>query len=51
MHRDTAILQAGYRPTDERGPFLNGPQFSSTYVAPEDGDERASTYGRFQNPT
>jgi cystathionine gamma-lyase len=51
MHRDTAILHAGYRPTKERGPFLNGPQFSSTYVAPEDGDERALTYGRFQNPT
>lgn len=51
MHRDTAILHAGYRPRNEHGPFLNGPQFSSTYVAPEGGDECALTYARFQNPT
>jgi cystathionine gamma-lyase len=51
MHRDTTILQAGYRKTGEEGPFLHGPQFSSTYTAPGDPARHALTYGRFQNPT
>lgn len=51
MHRDTAILHAGYHATDSEGPFLNGPQFSSTYTAPGDPSRHALTYGRFQNPT
>lgn len=51
MHRDTAILHAGYRRTDEDGPFLNGPQFSSTYTARGEPSAHQLTYGRFQNPT
>ena len=51
MHRDTAILNAGYRPIDAEGPFLNGPQFSSTYTAPGEPTGHSLTYGRFQNPT
>ncbi|HET9333120.1 MAG TPA: cystathionine gamma-lyase [Gemmatimonadota bacterium] len=51
MHRDTMILHAGYRPTREGGPFLAGPQFSSTYTAPGDPSQHDLTYGRFQNPT
>ena len=51
MHRDTAILHAGYRSSDSEGPFLNGPQFSSTYTAPGDPATHALTYGRFHNPT
>ncbi|MGH7711350.1 MAG: cystathionine gamma-lyase [Gemmatimonadaceae bacterium] len=51
MHRDTIILHAGYRAMRESGPFLLGPQFSSTYTAPGDPGEHAFTYGRFGNPT
>lgn len=51
MHRDTAILHAGYRSTDSEGPFLNGPQFSSTYTAHGEPGRHSFTYGRFQNPT
>lgn len=51
MHRDTAILHAGYRSTDSEGPFLSGPQFSSTYTARGEPSEHSLTYGRFQNPT
>jgi cystathionine gamma-lyase len=51
MHRDTAILHAGYRPTGEAGPFLLGPQFSSTFTTPGEPAQHALTYGRFQNPT
>jgi len=51
MHRDTTILHAGYRDPTLPGPFLNGPQFSSTYAAPGDPAQHAFTYGRFQNPT
>jgi cystathionine gamma-lyase len=51
MHRDTAVLHAGYRSHDAEGPFLNGPQFSSTYTAPGDPADHALTYGRFHNPT
>jgi cystathionine gamma-lyase len=51
MHRDTLIVHAGYRRNTEPGPFLAGPQFSSTYTAPGDPAEHALTYGRFHNPT
>ena len=51
MQRDTMILQAGYRPSREAGPFLAGPQFSSTYTAPGEPSQHDLTYGRFHNPT
>ncbi|MBI2828837.1 MAG: cystathionine gamma-lyase [Acidobacteria bacterium] len=51
MHRDTLIVHAGYRKSTEPGPFLSGPQFSSTYTAPGDPSRHALTYGRFHNPT
>jgi cystathionine gamma-lyase len=51
VHRDTRIVHAGYRKTGEPGPFLAGPQFSSTYTSPGDPAAHALTYGRFHNPT
>jgi cystathionine gamma-lyase len=51
MHRDTLIVHAGYRKSTEPGPFLSGPQFSSTYTSPGDPSQHALTYGRFHNPT
>jgi cystathionine gamma-lyase len=51
MHRDTAILKAGYKAATEAGAFLAGPQFSSTYTAPGDPAANPLTYGRFHNPT
>ncbi len=51
MHRDTLIVHAGYRARGEAGPFLAGPQFSSTYTTPGDPADHALTYGRFHNPT
>ena len=51
MHRDTEILHAGYRPLDEPGPPLHGPQFSSTYTLRGDPTPDALAYGRYQNPT
>jgi cystathionine gamma-lyase len=51
LHRDTAILQAGHRSPRDPGPFLAGPQFSSTYVAGGDPAQHRLTYGRFDNPT
>src|SRR5215216_5155441 len=51
LHRDTTILQAGYRGTTEAGPFLDGPQFAATYTAPGDPAKHRLTYGRFDNPT
>ncbi len=51
MHRDTAILHAGYRSPADEGPFRAGPQFSSTYASPGDPAAHALTYGRFHNPT
>ena len=51
MQRDTLILHAGYRPHGEAGPFLLGPQFSSTYATPGEPADHALTYGRFGNPT
>ena len=51
MHRDTAILHAGYGASGQSGPFRAGPQFSSTYTTPGDPSGHALTYGRFHNPT
>jgi cystathionine gamma-lyase len=51
MHRDTMILKAGCRPSNEAGPFLAGPQFSSTFTSPGDPAQHQLTYGRFHNPT
>ena len=51
MHRDTLIVHAGYRKSTTPGPFLAGPQFSSTYTTPGDPAEHPLTYGRFHNPT
>ena len=51
MHRDTLIVHAGYRKRSTPGPFLAGPQFSSTYTTPGDPSRHAFTYGRFHNPT
>jgi cystathionine gamma-lyase len=51
MHRDTEILEAGYRPASEPGPFSAGPTFAAPYTAPGDPAGHALTYGRFHNPT
>jgi len=51
MHRDTAILHAGYRNPHDAGASLPGPQFSSTFTTPGDPSQHAWTYGRFHNPT
>lgn len=51
MHRDTLIVHAGYRRRGEPGPFLAGPQFSSTYTTPGDPADHRLTYGRLHNPT
>jgi cystathionine gamma-lyase len=51
MHRDTQIVHAGFRKPTEPGPFLLGPQFSSTYTSPGEPSDNALTYGRFHNPT
>src|SRR5258706_3972302 len=51
MHRDTQIVHAGFRKRTEPGPFLPGPQFSSTYTSPGEPSDHALTYGRFHNPT
>jgi cystathionine gamma-lyase len=51
MHRDTMILQAGYRSPADHGPFLLGPQFSATFTAPGEPAQNSWTYGRFHNPT
>jgi len=51
MDRDTQIVHAGFRKRTEPGPFLPGPQFSSTYTSPGEPADNALTYGRFHNPT
>ena len=51
MHKDTAILHAGYEKTETPGPFLRGPQFSATFTSPGDPASHALTYGRYHNPT
>src|SRR5262245_32098798 len=51
MHRDTAILHAGYRGVHDPGAFRSGPQFSSTFTTPGQPSGAALTYGRFHNPT
>jgi len=49
--RETRVLHAGYRAHGDAGPFLPGPQFSSTFSTPGDPATHALTYGRFHNPT
>jgi cystathionine gamma-lyase len=49
--RETRILHAGYGAHGDAGPFLPGPQFSSTFSTPGDPATHALTYGRFHNPT
>jgi cystathionine gamma-lyase len=51
MDRDTQIVHAGFRKRTEPGPFLGGPQFSSTYTSPGEPADNELTYGRFHNPT
>jgi cystathionine gamma-lyase len=51
MHRDTAILHAGYRGPHDPGTFRSGPQFSSTFTTPGEPSSHTLTYGRFHNPT
>jgi cystathionine gamma-lyase len=51
LHRDTLILNAGYRRTDEPGSMMPGPELVSTFVAPGDPSRHRHTYGRFDNPT
>jgi cystathionine gamma-lyase len=51
MHRDTIAVHAGYRKPSEAGPFLHGPQFSSTFTSPGEPSGHPLTYGRFHNPT
>jgi cystathionine gamma-lyase len=51
MHRDTEIVHAGFRTRNEPGPFLAGPQFSSTFTSPGEPTDHPLTYGRFHNPT
>lgn len=51
MDRDTQIVHAGFRKRTDPGPFLPGPQFSSTYTSPGEPSDNELTYGRFHNPT
>src|SRR2546427_470305 len=51
MDRDTQIVHAGFRTRADVGPFLQGPQFSSTYTSPGEPSDNELTYGRFHNPT
>lgn len=51
MHPDTRILHAGYPNTRAPGPYLPGPAFAATYVAPGEPADNNFTYGRFHNPT
>jgi len=51
MHRDTAIVHAGYRGAHDPGVFRAGPQFSSTFTTPGEPTDHTLTYGRFHNPT
>jgi cystathionine gamma-lyase len=51
MDRDTQIVHAGFRKRTDPGPFLPGPQFSSTYTSPGEPADNELTYGRFHNPT
>ena len=51
MHRDTAILHAGYRSPRDAGLSRPGPEFASTFTTPGDPAGHTLTYGRFHNPT
>lgn len=51
MHRDTAIVHAGYADPHSPGSSVAGPQFVSTFTTPGDPAVHPLTYGRFHNPT
>jgi cystathionine gamma-lyase len=51
VHRDTAIVHAGYRAAHDAGAYRPGPQFSSTFTTPGEPSAHSLTYGRFHNPT
>ncbi len=51
LHPDTRVLHAGYPSPRTPGPYLPGPTFAATYVAPGDPAAQSLTYGRFHNPT
>jgi cystathionine gamma-lyase len=51
MQRETRIVHAGFSTHTQPGPFLAGPQFSSTFTTPGEPSQHAFTYGRFHNPT
>ncbi|HMD36435.1 MAG TPA: cystathionine gamma-lyase [Vicinamibacterales bacterium] len=50
MTRETEIVHAGYRHS-ATGAWMEGPQFSATYMTPGEPASHPLTYGRFQNPT
>ena len=50
MTRETEVIHAGYRQSGA-GVWMEGPQFSATYMTPGEPANHALTYGRFQNPT
>jgi len=50
MTRETEIVHAGYRQS-ATGAWMDGPQFSATYMTPGEPASHPLTYGRFHNPT
>jgi len=50
MTRETEVVHAGYRQS-ATGAWMDGPQFSATYMTPGEPAGHPLTYGRFQNPT
>jgi len=50
MTRETDVIHAGYRHS-ATGAWMDGPQFSATYMTPGEPANHPLTYGRFQNPT
>ena len=50
MTRETEVVHAGYR-HGNAGVWMDGPQFSATYMTPGEPASHPLTYGRFHNPT
>src|ERR1043165_2049843 len=50
MTRETEVVHAGYRQS-ATGAWMDGPQFSATYMTPGEPAGHPLTYGRLQNPT
>ena len=50
MTKETEVVHAGYRHS-QTGAWMDGPQFSATYMTPGEPGNHPLTYGRFQNPT